>query len=185
MKGAFSSTLLLTLLLAIGLGFFLRAASKDRTTIVDIQSSLPPLDVLNGISAWLEERGWNNAGGDAEAKVLRFNGSVASSSGLAFFLSILGGCGGACLGLVIYQLYPMLAWWPLLLSIITGPFAGIIYKMRSSRVEFLELKLLSAEDNQGSILRVRAHRDELIALELELAQKLDLKSDGSLLSSPI
>jgi len=36
------STLLLTLLLAIGLVFFLRAASKDRTTVVDVRSSRPP-----------------------------------------------------------------------------------------------------------------------------------------------
>jgi hypothetical protein len=32
---------------------------------------------------------------------------------------------------------------------------------------------------------VRAHRDELIALELELAEPLQLASDGALLSSPI
>ena len=57
MQSAFSSTLFLTILLAIGLGFFLRAASKDRTTVVDVQSPLPPLEVLNGISLWLEERG--------------------------------------------------------------------------------------------------------------------------------
>jgi len=34
-------------------------------------------------------------------------------------------------------------------------------------------------------LRIRAHRDELIAMELELAKRLNLNSDGSLLSSPI
>ncbi len=50
MQSAFSSTLFLTILLAIGLGFFLRAASKDRTTVVDVQSPLPPLEVLKGIS---------------------------------------------------------------------------------------------------------------------------------------
>jgi hypothetical protein len=34
-------------------------------------------------------------------------------------------------------------------------------------------------------LRLRAHRDELIAIELELAESLQLASDGSLLTSPI
>ena len=42
-----SSTLLLTLLIAVGLVFFLRAASKDRTTTVEVRSSRPPLEVLS------------------------------------------------------------------------------------------------------------------------------------------
>ena len=37
----------------------------------------------------------------------------------------------------------------------------------------------------GSALRLRAHRDELIALELELGPQLGLFSDGDLLKSPI
>ena len=45
-----SSTLLLTLLLAIGLVFFLRAASKDRTTVVEVHSPRPALEVLAGLS---------------------------------------------------------------------------------------------------------------------------------------
>ena len=76
MQSAFSSTLFLTILLAIGLGFFLRAASKDRTTVVDVQSPLPPLEVLKGISFWLEERGWKRNGGNAEEKLLIFNGNL-------------------------------------------------------------------------------------------------------------
>ncbi len=69
MQSAFSSTLFLTILLAIGLGFFLRAASKDRTTVVDVQSPLPPLEVLNGVSSWLEERGWKKNGGNVQEKL--------------------------------------------------------------------------------------------------------------------
>ena len=65
MPSGFQSTLLLTVLLAIGLVFFLRAASKDRTTVVDVHSPRPPLEVLNGISSWLEQRGWSRDGGDA------------------------------------------------------------------------------------------------------------------------
>ena len=42
MPAGFQSTLLLTVLLAIGLVFFLRAASKDRTTVVDVISPQPP-----------------------------------------------------------------------------------------------------------------------------------------------
>ncbi len=185
MRSVFLSTLSLTLLLAIGLVFFLRAASKDRTTVVDIQSPLPPLEVLNGISAWLDARGWKRDGGDADRQVLRFSGSVASSFPLTILLSVFGSVGSACLGLVLIQLYPPLSWWPLLLATIGGPLAGFIYRRRSQRIEGLELRLLSTNQGQGSLLRLRAHRDELIAMELELAKKLQLASDGSLLSSPI
>ncbi len=185
MTQAFPSTLLLTLLLAIGLGFFLRAGSKDRTTVLDVHSPLPPLEVLNGISHWLESRGWKPDGGDADRQVLRFHGSVAASGFLAILLSLLGGLGAGCLGLVLRQLYPALGWWPLLLAAIGGPLAGLLYRRRASRIEALELRLMSFSEDKGSILRLRAHRDELIAMEIDLAKNLQLASDGSLLSSPI
>ena len=83
MPAGFQSTLLLTVLLAIGLVFFLRAASKDRTTVVDVHSPRPALEVLSGLSDWLEQRGWSRDGGDADRQVLRFRGSVAASQPLA------------------------------------------------------------------------------------------------------
>ena len=185
MQSAFSSTLFLTILLAIGLVFFLRAASKDRTTVVDVQSPLPPLEVLNGVSFWLEERGWKRNGGNLEEKLLLFNGSVASSTFLSIFLFCLGGLGSACLGLVLIQLYPFLNWWPLLLAVIGAPLAGIIYRMKSEREESLEVKLLTSDISEISIVRIKAHRDELIAIQYELSEKLELSSENSLLSSPI
>ena len=185
MQSAFSSTLFLTILLTVGLVFFLRAVSKDRTTVVDVQSPLPPLEVLNGVSFWLEERGWKRNGGDVEEKLLLFNGSVASSTFLAIFLSCIGGLGSASLGLVLIQLYPALSWWPLLLAAIGAPLAGFIYRLKSKREESLELKLLSSELSNISILRIKAHRDELIAIQLEVSETLKLSSDNSLLSSPI
>ena len=184
MQSSYYSTFILTILLAIGLGFFLRAASKDRTTVVDISSPLPPLKVLNGISNWLEARGWRREGGDVDKQLLKFHGRVSSSLSLAIFLSILCGLGGGCLGLVICQLYPLLSWWPLILISI-GPLAGIFYKGRASRLESLELKLLSSESQSTSLIRIKAHRDELIAMEVELSKNLELASDGSLIASPI
>ena len=185
MPSFFSSTLLLTILLAIGLIFFLRAASKDRTTIVEVFSPLPPLEVLSGISSWLENRGWERNGGDAKEQILSFKGNVAASRVLAIFLSLLGGLGSGCLGLVIRQLYPSLSWWPLLLTTIGGPLAGMIYTNRANRIESLELRLVESINTKGSTLRIKAHRDELIAMELDLGKNLKLASDGSLLSSPI
>ena len=179
-----SSTLLLTVLLAIGLLFFLRAASKDRTTVVEVHSPRPALEVLEGLTTWLAARGWRRDGGDPERQLLRFRGQVDSSLPLAVLLSLLGGLGAACLGLVVIQLSPALGWWPLLLALL-GPGAGLLYRRRAERAEIVELRLLDGRADSGCDLRLRAHRDELIALELELGPRLGLASDGALLSSPI
>jgi hypothetical protein len=178
------STLLLTLLLAIGLVFFLRAASKDRTTTVEVRSSRPPLEVLPTLTGWLEARGWQAVGGDPERRHLVYRAAVASSPALAALLSLLGAIGAACLGLVLRQIWPQLGWWPLLLALF-GPMAGLLYRRRAKREEAVELRLISHDGATGSALRLRAHRDELIALELELGPQLGLFSNANLLSSPI
>ena len=186
MTYSLNSTLLLTILLAIGLFFFLRASSKDRTTVVEITSSQKPLEVLNVIYEWLNLRGWKQIGGDFDQRTLMFKGQVVSSKFLAIFLSLLGGFGSCALGLVIIQIYPKLGWWPILLGLIGGPLSGIIYFKKSTREEKFELRLISNDDNEEiTSMRLRAHRDELISLENELSDRLELKSDGTLFKTPI
>ena len=186
MTYSLNSTLLLTILLGIGLFFFLRASSKDRTTIVEITSSQKPLEVLNVMYEWLNLRGWKQTGGDFDQRILIFKGEVLSSKLLAIFLSLLGGFGSCALGLVIIQIYPILGWWPILLGLIGGPLSGILYFRKSSREEKFELRLISDEENEKiTSMRLRAHRDELISLENELSERLKLKSDGSLFKTPI
>ncbi len=58
-------------------------------------------------------------------------------------------------------------------------------RRRAERSESLELRLLNEPGTPGSTLRLRAHRDELIAIEIELGPRLQLASDGALLTSPI
>ena len=72
------------------------------------------------------------------------------------------------------------------MGLIGGPLSGIIYFKKSAREEKFELKLLSNEDSEEmTLIRLRAHRDELISLENELSDRLDLKSDGTLFKTPI
>ena len=185
MTYSLNSTLLLTVLLAIGLFFFLRASSKDRTTVVEITSSKKPIEVLNVMYEWLDLRGWQQLGGDFDQRILIFKGQVISSKLLAIFLSLLGGLGSCALGLVIIQIFPTLGWWPILLGFIGGPLSGIIYFKKSSREEKFELRLTSRDDEEITSMKLRAHRDELISLENELSERLELKSDGSLFKTPI
>ena len=185
MSYSLNSTLLLTILLAIGLFFFLRASSKDRTTVVEISSSQKPLKVLNDLYVWLNLRGWKQTGGDFDKRILIFKGQVVSSQFLAIFLGILGGFGSCALGLVIIQIYPALGWWPILLGFIGGPLSGMVYFEKSAREEKFELRLINKDNDVTTFMRLRAHRDELISLEKELGDRLDLKSDGSLFKTPI
>ena len=177
MTYSLNSTLLLTILLAIGLFFFLRASSKDRTTVVEITSSQKPVEVLNIMYQWLQLRGWKQTGGDFDKRILIFKGQVISSKLLAIFLSLLGGCGSCALGLVIIQIFPTLGWWPILLGLIGGPFSGMIYFKKSAREEKFELRLLSNENSDAmTLIRLRAHRDELISLENELKRQAQIKT---------
>ena len=186
MSYSLNSILLLTILLAIGLFFFLRASSKDRTTVIEITSNKEPIDVLDVIYNWLIVRGWKQISGNYDEKILVFKGNVVSSKLLAIFLSILGCLGSCSLGLVIVQLYPILGWWPILLGLIGGPLSGIIYYKKSEREETFELRLIDCEDiNEKTLMRLRAHRDELISLENELKVRLKLQSDGTLFKTPI
>ena len=185
MSYSLNSTLLLTILLAIGLFFFLRASSKDRTTVVEISSSQEPIKVLNDLCEWLNLRGWKQTGGDFDQRILIFKGQVVSSKFLAIFLGFLGFFGSCALGLVIIQIYPNLSWWPILLGLIGGPLSGLVYFKKSAREEKFELRLINNDDDQNTSMRLRAHRDELISLENELGERLKLKSDGSLFKTPI
>ena len=58
--------------------------------------------------------------------------------------------------------------------------SGLVYFKKSAREEKFELRLVNNNDNNLTLMRLRAHRDELISLENELGEKLQLKSDGSL-----
>ena len=184
MNYSLQSTFLLTILLSIGLFFFLRASTKDRTTTIEISIETEQIYALNIIFNWLKLRGWNQVGGNIDQKTLTFKGQVISSNSLAIFLSVLGGLGSCSLGLVIRQIYPNLDWWPILLGLIGGPISGFIYLKKSKREETFEFRLVDTFD-KSTKLRLRAHRDELISLEKELQNKLKFKSDGSLFKTPI
>ena len=169
------STLLLTLLLATGLVFFLRASSKDRTMAMVISSYRPSLQLLRDLDRWLAERGWHVVGTRPEQRHLIYEGRVAASVPLAVLLAFLGCSGGAALGLVVSQaLTDSSPPWPLALGLV-GLTAAPVYLRRAQRQEQLEIRLLTPDQVVPSRLVMRVHRDELLAVEAELGKTLQLQ----------
>lgn len=157
------SALLLTGLLAVGLFFFLRASIKDRTESLPLVVNTA--DLPQRVRLYLQNRGYRLVKLDGDRDTVVFEGEVRFSVGVLILLSLLGGIGAGCLGLVLNILLPEL--WQLPLEIATVAIAmigtGIFYARGANRTE--QVKLI-AQPNNG--LLVIAHRDELTQLKRSL-----------------
>lgn len=164
-----SSTLLLTLLLSVGLFFFIRASTKDRTQEIRLVSEQPEAALMAQLQQYLQERSYKIVKLDAENESVTFEGFVRPSVFLAIFLSLLAGVGILCLALVWSQLLP--SWSKVFLSLVfLSPAAGAFYWKKAARWERVLLKLESSSETleQQSQVTVIAHRDELIELQRSL-----------------
>lgn len=167
------STLLLTLLLAVGLIFFIRASTKDRTEIAHLVSEQAEAALMPKIKEYFHSRSYRVAAVNREQNQVTFEGFVQPSWFLAVFLTLLAGAGLACLALVLSLLFPSLS--TLFLGIVLlSPLSGIFYWKKAARLEKVSLKLESSPNQPTSLskLTVIAHRDELIELQKTLQLKL-------------
>jgi Flp pilus assembly protein TadB len=166
-----ASTLLLTVLLMIGLFFFIRASVKDRTQEVRLLSEQSEDSLMSQLRQYFEQRSYQVAAIDAPRNQVTFEGIVRPSVFLAVFLSLLASVGVLCLVLVLSMVLPDWSnfWWGLLLI---SPLAGVFYWKGAERVEQVSLKLEPSTDSQ-SVITVKAHRDELA----ELQRSLELKAE--------
>lgn len=166
-----ASTLLLTVLLMIGLFFFIRASVKDRTQEMRLLSEQPEDSLMSQLRQYFEQRSYRVAAIDATRNQVTFEGIVRPSVFLAVFLSLLASVGALCLVLVLSMVLPDWSnfWWGLLLI---SPLAGIFYWKGAERVEQVALKLEPGTESQ-SVITVKAHRDELA----ELQRSLELKAE--------
>ncbi len=169
-----SSTFLLTLLLSVGLFFFIKASVKDRTKAVQLISFEPQESLLPQLQQYFTQRAYQVASVDAAQNQVVFQGFVRPSWFLAIFLSLLAAVGLLCLSLVLSMLFPGTATLFLGLEVLS-PLAGWFYWQKAGRTEQVSLKLedsLGEGTNQAqSLITVTAHRDELAALQ----QALNLK----------
>lgn len=167
------STLLLTLLLSVGLFFFIRASSKDRTTTAELLSTEDEATLMPKVKDYFRLRSYQVAGIDREKNQVVFEGFVQPSWFLAVFLTLLASAGMVCLALVLSLLFPNVG--NLFLALVLlSPLSGVFYWKTAGRVEKVWLQMEEASrDESGSLTRITiiAHRDELIELERALQLK--------------
>lgn len=176
-----SSTFGLTLLLAVGLLFFIRGSVKDRTEQVKLIAKEPEESLLLRLQQYFDERAYRVAAVDATTQQVTFQGFVRPSWFLAIFLTLLAACGILCLSLVLSVLYPPLTT-VFLGLVLLAPAAGAFYWKGAGRNEqvLLKVEALPHQDTgQQSLITVTAHRDELAqlqqALKLKPSSEFDLK----------
>ncbi len=161
-----ASTLFLTLLMAIGLLFFIRASVKDRTESETLLSAQPEDALLTQLEQYFTTRAYRIVQLDPDKKQVTFSGVVAPSLGLAIFLSLLAAIGILCLALVLSMVLPQVGplWWGLVLL---APIAGWFYWQKAGRLEQVQVRvesLAASSPGQQSAVTIVAHRDELITL---------------------
>ncbi|MFB2768562.1 cofactor assembly of complex C subunit B [Pelatocladus sp. BLCC-F211] len=167
------STLMLTLLLSVGLFFFIRASTKDRTEVAQLVSEQDEATLMSQLREYFRARSYRVAAVDPEQNQVIFEGNVRPSWFLAIFLTVLAATGILCLSLVLSQLFPSLSIF-FLGMVLLSPLSGIFYWKKASKLEKVSLKVetTQSEPPSSSTITVTAHRDELI----ELKKALELKS---------
>lgn len=158
----------------VGLFFFIRASVKDRTEQVKLISKTPKTSLLEQLKAYFTRRAYNIIPSNAGQDTITFEGLVRPSLFLAIFLTFLAALGLLCLVLVLSFVYPPLT--PLFFALeLLSPVAGIFYWKKAGRIETVSFSLESLTEQglqQGSLLTLTAHRDEVI----QLKQNFPLKS---------
>ncbi|MDZ8109678.1 MAG: cofactor assembly of complex C subunit B [Nostoc sp. DedQUE12a] len=166
------STLLLTLLLSVGLFFFIRASAKDRTETAHLVSEQDEAAFMSQLREYFRSRSYRVAAVDREQNQVTFEGNVRPSWFLAIFLTLLAATGIICLSLVVYLLFPNLSRFILAL-VLLSPLSGVFYWKKSGRLEKVLLKVETTQSEQtpSSKVTVVAHRDELTQLRRTLQLK--------------
>lgn len=166
------SILFITLLLMVGLFFFIRAATKDRTETLTLAVPEAAEAALQSLARYFEGRAYRLQSVTPETDTVALRGLVRPSVFLAVFLTLLAAVACLCFALVLASLFPA---YGLVFTGLVGlaPLAGWLYWQRAGREEQVTLQVSPTADNglsevgQGGAtqLSVTAHRDELIALQ--------------------
>ena len=155
------STFFLTLLLTIGLFFFIRASVKERTEKEKLILQVSRVLLIKQIKNYFEKRSYQVTS-NQENKII-FEGTVRPSWFHTIFLSILSLTGLLCLGLILSFLYQPLT--PMFLSLgILSPITGLFYWRKACKIETVSVSFEHStektEDNSTCCI-LTGHRDEI------------------------
>lgn len=168
----FTSIVLLTLLLGIGLFFFVRASTKERIEVKEFVIAENPDLVMPRIQTYFRDRAYQVIAVNPDTQTVTMAGKVAASVFLASLLTLLAIAGLACLALVFAFLLPQLgpAWF---LLVLIAPVAPWFYWRGAQRTEQVILEILEIDHGETTdsdsfknttIFKVTGHRDELLSL---------------------
>lgn len=164
---ALSSLLFPTILLGIGLFFFIRSSVKDRTEQLTLQSEETAAAIAAQLRAHFTSRSYRIAEIEPSRDRITFEGNVQPSWFLAIFLTALTAIGLLCIVPIVSILAPQIAQISAGL-VLLSPLAGAFYWKQAGRTEQVSLRVepLSETDSQTrSQVTIRGHRDELAALQ--------------------
>ncbi len=161
------SAFFLTVLITIGLFFFIRASVKPRLETATWSVPQPDQQLVQSVTEYLEGRTYRLQSVDRDQNQVVFTGLVSASAGLALFLSVLAAVGAICLGLTLLVQFPAVGYWGFL-SVLLAPLAGWFYYKKSTRPEQVVLSVKGLDNTNQTRLRITAHRDEIALLETTL-----------------
>ena len=167
------STLVLTFLLSVGLFFFIRASTKDRTETEKLVCEQDEATLMPQLREYFQTRSYRVAAVDPKQNQVTFEGFVQPSWFLAVFLTLLAAAGLLCLSLVLSLLFPKLS--TIFLGLVLlSPLSGVFYWKKAGKLEKVSLKVeaTQGEEHSPSKITVTAHRDELIELRRALGLKI-------------
>jgi hypothetical protein len=162
-----TSTFVLTILLAIGLFFFIRASTKPRIEQMVLETNDSEEILIPRLQAYFSDRAYKIAAVDRDTDIITFEGVVSPSIFLAVLLTSLAAIGAMCLALVLSMQFPDIGNIFLVL-LIAAPLAGAFYWQGSARTEQVRLKVAAASDSSATRIKISGHRDELATFQSTL-----------------
>ncbi|AFY96068.1 cofactor assembly of complex C subunit B [Chamaesiphon minutus] len=175
MNTVLTSTFILTLLLAVGLFFFIRASTKDRIEQMVLETNESEAALLPRLEAYFTDRAYRIAAVDRDTEIVTFEGVVRPSVFLTALLTALAAIGALSLSLVLSMLLPDFGKLFLLL-LLFAPVAGWFYWQGSARTEQVRLKVEVSEATPPlTSIKISGHRDELAVFQSAL--KLSVRED--------
>jgi hypothetical protein len=148
-----TSTFILSILLAIGLFFFIRASTKPRIEQMTLETSESESVLIPKLQAYFTDRAYKITAVDRDTDIITFEGFVSPSVFLATLLTSLAGIGAMCLALVLSMQFPEIGN-VFLVLLIAAPLAGWFYWQGSARVEQIRLKVEAVDDSAPTKIKI-------------------------------